>query len=195
MSPEKFHPRALGERVLPLLLLACVHPPPVVEPLPTAGHERAAAEAAARVPDPARGGPPIPAGASPLPPFLGVDRAVARYVGAEACEACHPAAAATWRASAHARAYATLQERKAAYNPACFPCHVTGFGHPGGYAPTPALADVQCEACHGPASAHVSAPAAGYGALPSGAAACVACHTHERSPEFRFSERWGSVGH
>jgi hypothetical protein len=177
-----------------LLLLACTPARPVVEPLPTGEHVAAEARAAALVPDPARGGPPIPEGASPLPPFLGVDRAEARYVGPDVCLGCHPAA---WTETAHAHAMATLAANDAAFNPACFRCHVTGFGHPGGYtgAKTPALAAVTCEACHGPGSAHVGGGKTGYGALPEDGAACVACHTHDNSPDFRFDAYWPRVAH
>ncbi|MFZ5476179.1 MAG: cytochrome c family protein [Myxococcota bacterium] len=175
-----------------IALLACAHP--VREPLPVADHAAAEARAAALVPDPARGGPAVASGASPLPPFRGVDRAVAVYVGPEACLACHPVA---WRDTAHARAMETLEASRAAFDPACFRCHATGFGHPGGYAGarTPALAAVTCEACHGPGSAHVAAPGSGYGVLPEDGAACVACHTHDNSPDFRFDAYWARVAH
>ncbi|MEN9786616.1 MAG: Cytochrome c-554 precursor [Pseudomonadota bacterium] len=154
-----------------------------------------------RVPDLSRGGPPVAEGASPLPPFLGVDRGGARYVGAEACGACHPAAAAVWRASAHAHALSTLRDARAGADPRCLACHVTGLGHPGGWAdagalvPRAALDGVGCESCHGPGSAHAAAPAAGYGALPSDGSACVACHTHDTSPDFRWETRWPRVAH
>ena len=178
-------------------MIAC-HPstlPSVVEPLPSAPFVVAEQAAQARVPDPSRGGPPFQSGASPLPPFLGVDRATARYVGNEPCAMCHPSAALVWSGSAHARAYATLEANKSAFNPACFRCHVTGFGHPGGFTKAPEGVDVGCEACHGPASDHLAAPQAGFGALPHDSSACVACHTHDTSPDFEFPSRWLRVAH
>ncbi len=178
-------------------------PPPVpVEPLPTSYHEQARAEAEGLVPDPARGGPRLHPAASPLPPFAGVDRAEARYVGAGACAGCHPAEAEIWAGSAHARARQTLADSGRGYDPSCLPCHVTGLMHPGGFTSlkeTPQLEHLGCEACHGPGSAHVAASASGgsndYGELPVGAAACVACHTHDNSPDFRFEAYWPAIAH
>jgi hypothetical protein len=191
-----------------LLLVACargpVAPAPTrpAEPLPTAYHDEATSRASARVPDALRGGPPALADASPLPPFLGVSRASARYVGTPVCAACHAEAARAHDASAHAHALDTLITAGAAASPACLSCHVTGFGHPGGWAgarSAPGLDAVGCESCHGPGSDHVSngGTASGdpYGDLPSDASACVACHTHDTSPDFRFEARWLLVAH
>ena len=213
------------------------------DPLATAWHAEMDARAAARVPDPARGGPPIPAQASPLSPFTGVSRGTARYVGDAVCAACHPTAAATLAATPHAHALATLREARAAANPSCFTCHVTGYGHPGGWdprrSPAPAVSDtlpdvtspgralregagplpshaepavetrdlahVGCEACHGPGSDHVAGPPVRgvdrddlrlpYGGLPADGSACVACHTHDTSPDFRWELRWPHLAH
>lgn len=183
-------------------LLACARSRPPTEPLPTAPFDDAAARAAARVPDPARGGPPIARGASPLPPFTGVDRATATYTGSATCAGCHKAAATSWKAQAHARALETLYRARHEFDPDCLPCHVTGYGHPGGYGSGPAANDrpgglgaVGCEACHGPGSDHVASPTASYGALPTDASACVACHTHDTAPEFRWTTSWPQVAH
>lgn len=174
-----------------LWLLACAHR----DPLPEAPFLDAERRAASRVPDPARGGPPVSPTASPLPPFRGVDRATARYVGPGACAACHADAFAAWPATSHARALVPLAEARRDHDPACLRCHVTGLGHPGGFPSADDLAAVTCEACHGPGSAHVAAPGRGYGTLPKGMAACVACHTHDTSPDFAFDERWPLIAH
>jgi hypothetical protein len=86
-----------------------------------------------------------------------------RYVGVARCgeAGCHPKAVATWRTTVHAHAWKTLVDDGRAFSHDCFGCHVTGAGEParGGATlckPEP-LVDVQCEVCHGPASAHVAA--------------------------------------
>jgi hypothetical protein len=177
-----------------ILLAGCLRTPPVADPLPVAPFDAAEAEARARVADPARGGPAIPPDASPLPPFLGVSRASATYVGVAVCASCHDTEAVVWRASAHSTALTGLEAAGRAHDPRCFRCHVTGFGHPGGF-PSGQLGSVGCEACHGPGSDHVAAPARGWGELPRSGAACVACHTWENAPEFRFDAAWERVRH
>lgn len=192
-----------------MALAACRTPAPVVAmPVPVeiveadvVWHREARALADARAPDP---GPPT---ASPLPPFVGVDRGTAVYVGTASCARCHGEAATALSLTAHAHALATLEDANASRDPRCLRCHVVGWGRDGGFpgraapgapedAPTPeALANVGCEACHGPGSAHVAAPAAGYGDLPADGSACVACHTIETSPDFRWDARWPLVAH
>lgn len=172
----------------------------MLEADPAAPFAAAAREASRIVPDPARGGPPVLPLASPLPPFGGVDRARDRYVGAAVCAGCHAAAAAAWQGSPHAQAWGALQRAVASARPDCVRCHSTGALHPGGYdaAAAPALTGVQCEACHGPGSAHVAAGGRGdaaYGRLPASQAACVACHTWESAPDFRFPAAWAVIAH
>lgn len=172
-----------------LLLLACAKEPapplPDFEPHPL-------------IADPARGGPPIFASAAPLPPFDGVSRATATYVGAGRWGSCHADAEAAWKTSQHARAYETLVAKQRAFDPSCLRCHSTGIGHPGGFsgaAATPGLRSVGCESCHGPGSDHAAAPAAGYGRLPTGPAACLPCHTADNSPDFSFTDYWPRIAH
>lgn len=173
-----------------LLLLACVkEPAPVVAP-PFEPHPLIA--------DPARGGPPLFADSAPLPPFTGVSRATATYVGTERCGVCHPQSAVLWPETAHAAAHDTLVGAQRAFDPSCLRCHATGWAHPGGYngrAETAQLRAVGCEACHGPASDHVKSPGSGYGRLPRGPAACLPCHTEDNSPDFSFDAYWPRVAH
>ncbi len=186
-----------------VVLAACGATPepaiePLDEPLSTEAHRAWEHAASTQVPEPARGGPAISSGASPLPPFTQVDRGSARYVGVGQCSACHPDVAEPWVHSAHAEAWDTLEAEGSEHDPRCLPCHVTGMGHPGGFPERPqdeTLVGVQCEACHGPGSDHVSAPQAAYGSILPGGSACVACHTHDTSPDFRWETHWPAVDH
>jgi hypothetical protein len=123
----------------------------------------------------------------------------ARYVGTDACAACHAPALAMWKTTKHAHALATLEQAHRARSPECVPCHVTGYLLPGGpkdiAAATRHFADVGCEACHGPGSNHVEAARAlAAGASPEAAATarsaisrpvppsvCLGCHTPDQT--------------
>ena len=179
-----------------LLLWACAKTTPQApeETLPPEPHSVAMLEAETLVPDPTRGGPPIHPGSAPLPPFQGVSRSTSSYVGAQACQGCHPQAFDTWASSSHAHSMDTLRYDRQEHNPSCLSCHYTGFGHPG--APMRKnLATVGCESCHGPASNHILQPQRGYGALPASGAACVACHTLDNSPDFVWRDYWSAIQH
>jgi|GEM_PF-1223226 len=92
------------------------------------------------------------------------------YVGAAACAPCHAAIVESWQGTAHAFALETLERADYDADPECIGCHVVGWGRDptrawqrvaSGFASasaTAGLAAVQCEACHGPASAHVADP-------------------------------------
>ncbi len=184
-----------------LPLLACHAPRPVaLEPDPNARFEAAAAEAARLVPGPARGGARLVPNASPLPPFVDVDRGKARYVGEPVCAGCHAAADLVWATTPHADAWGSLQHVASSERAGCVGCHSTGFLQPTGFRDPLApgagqLVQVQCESCHGPGSIHVAAPSAPYGELPMSQAACVACHTWETSPDFDWQTAWGRITH
>lgn len=100
------------------------------------------------------------AGVALLPPrfaFSGQSPADATYVGHENCKMCHSDQHKKWLTSKHARAFELLAATDKAADPECLPCHSTGFGKEGGFAPgatDPDLRGVQCEACHGPGSKH-----------------------------------------
>jgi hypothetical protein len=133
-------------------------------------------------------------GQSPLPPFTGVDRSTANYVGSKACKACHALAFQIWETSAHAHAIEALRDAQRDHDPSCIPCHFTGFQHPGSVM-SAAMAKVGCESCHGPASDHLADSSQSFGELPSSGAACVACHTHDNSPDFNWEAYWPQVAH
>ncbi len=139
------------------------------------------------------------------------------YVGSAACAGCHAEEQEQWRRVAtppgkhddlpfgkrHAHAIESLQAQGEAWNPACLPCHTLGYARPGGFrslADTTERAEVGCESCHGPRSAHVAyqkflsgAPDAPKEPPPKPpppreirAETCVACHDRANSPGFKF---------
>ncbi|MBI1756000.1 MAG: hypothetical protein HY248_04470 [Fimbriimonas ginsengisoli] len=119
------------------------------------------------------------------------------FAGSTTCGACHGAATAKWKRSAHARALATLEHEHEAADPDCVRCHTTGLGLSGGFysrARTPALAAVGCESCHGPARDHARSPHRAR--LPKvGLQACQNCHTLEQSPGFDAAMHWQVIRH
>ena len=141
------------------------------------------------------------------PSKLGADmipgvKAGADFAGSEACLACHVSAAGVWRASLHARAFATLVEREADADPNCIGCHTVGFGMPNGYRRefgAQKLVNVGCESCHGPGAQHVAqrqrGETGGAKFRPLGAGDCQKCHHGEFSRPFDFDKFWPLVRH
>ena len=146
---------------------------------------------------------------------VGGDSSAHGYVGAEKCKMCHKGDAKgkvweIWEASAHAKAYQTLvakgdgSEKKAE----CLTCHVTGFGKPSGFVvgdSTKAnLANVGCEACHGPGADYKGmavmkdkAKAKEAGLIMPTEETCKGCH-NDKSPTFKgfnFAEYGKKIEH
>ncbi len=89
------------------------------------------------------------------------------FVGPAQCAPCHLMQFQSWTETTMAKAYVILRpgqrteaKLKANLDPdkdytqdeTCLPCHVTGYGKPGGFQDeesTPFLAGVSCEMCHG----------------------------------------------
>lgn len=120
----------------------------------------------------------------------------ATYVGNEACYSCHQEDARIWKASKHSHAMHTLEVVKHEVDPECVSCHSVGFKYKSGYvdqATTPKLADVGCESCHGPGSAHVKNTKLPLKA--NGEKACEGCHKLENSPNFEFKKYWEKIKH
>jgi hypothetical protein len=146
-------------------------------------------------------------------PAAGTAKA-ADYVGANKCRMCHMKQHKAWGGTSHAKAWAGLHNAdstKAAAMAAalkveikgtpattdeCVRCHVTGFQLATGYPQADStkaanLANVTCEACHGPGSLHVTAAAADKKKFISRSVTanmCVQCHTAATSPNFKFAE-------
>ena len=80
------------------------------------------------------------------------------FAGSASCKPCHEPAYDKWAATGHAHAFAALKKVGSDRDPECVICHVIGLGFESGFVneeKTPQLADVGCENCHGPGSAHV----------------------------------------
>jgi hypothetical protein len=125
------------------------------------------------------------------------------YVGNAACANCHAEAVRSWTASKHAQAMQTLRTSGDDADPGCVACHVVGYGTGRGFLTeqlTPQLADVGCEACHGPRGAHVAfrsgaARAEPEPAGPKGRLACASCHDGKHDPAFQFDSYWPRIAH
>ena len=87
----------------------------------------------------------------------------AAFAGDAQCAECHQAEMAVWQKSGHAQAYKALAEyakhpKGRNFDGECIVCHTVGYEYKTGYInekQTAHLKNVQCEACHGPASLHV----------------------------------------
>jgi hypothetical protein len=108
----------------------------------------------------------------------------ARFVGAPVCQPCHAEEYDQWVGTDHGSAFKTLLTLHRQYNPTCVSCHVTGFEQATGYAfgdmHSP-MANVQCEACHGPGSAHVAAGGDAAIAREPADRLCKTCHSSDHS--------------
>ncbi len=101
--------------------------------------------------------------------FVVTNADAAKYIGAKKCKTCHAKQYKAWKKTLMATSYENLKpgvkaeaKKKAGLEPDkdyttdadCLRCHTTGYGQ-GGFVSmeeTPKLANVQCEACHGPGS-------------------------------------------
>jgi Cytochrome c554 and c-prime len=148
---------------------------------------------------------------------LPTDVAGAEYIGSKKCGMCHKAYAVAWATTPHAKALETLKGADAATaaevakklglpegttsgSNACMSCHVVGLGLPGGYTADAEgaefLANVNCEACHGPGSLHMKAAKADKKSTINAQVTenmCRSCHVPAMSPKFEF-EAWVAKG-
>ncbi|MBI5560845.1 MAG: hypothetical protein HY883_06185 [Deltaproteobacteria bacterium] len=118
------------------------------------------------------------------------------YLGGLICAVCHQPFMDGWKNTGHAGAFAALEKAGKSRDPECVKCHTVGYGEEGGFssgATTPGLANVQCEACHGPGKGHVSDFTMPM--RPVGEEVCLRCHTRENSPDFDFKTYFEKIRH
>jgi hypothetical protein len=130
---------------------------------------------------------PCPEPGKDTPAYIGTDDLPPG--GARACQMCHAAAYEQWKQTPHGRAYDTLARAGRQFDLDCIRCHVTGWKEPGGpcsVAVTEGRRDVQCEACHGPASLHAIDPPGHIERDPQ-EGRCRPCHTPENSTHFEYT--------
>jgi len=138
----------------------------------------------------------------------------AEYIGVNKCKMCHLKQYKAWQETKHSNALANLKKADpkvaadmsaklkielkgtAGQTDGCVGCHVTAFHFAGGYpaadsAKTAAVANVTCEARHGPGSLHASVPMAEKKKFINRAVSanmCMQCHTPTISPGFKYEE-------
>ncbi len=139
------------------------------------------------------------------------------FVGADKCKMCHQGPAKgnvyqIWEKGPHAGAYQVLVDKKdgSEKNEKCVGCHVTGFGKATGYKigdadpKNAALANVGCEACHGPGADYKNmaimkdhAKSVENGLVVPDEKTCMTCH-NKTSPTFKgfdFATYWKKIQH
>jgi predicted CXXCH cytochrome family protein len=121
------------------------------------------------------------------------------------CGNCHIGVQTQWRATAHANAFATI-ENHPARQAFCESCHTTNSlgnvveGQQGGWlgAQVDRYKDVQCESCHGPSINHIRSPSRQNWPLAPMAVGlnmdrgCGQCHSGAHQP---FVEEWARSRH
>ncbi len=118
------------------------------------------------------------------------------YVGLSRCAECHQPFLESWKKTDHANAFISLLRKGKEKDPECLSCHTVGFGKKDGFINmeiTPHLANVQCEACHGPGNEHIqdySEPM-----IPITKDTCMKCHTSQNSPDFNYREYLKRIKH
>ncbi len=206
-------------------------PAPPVDPLPVDPPPADPQPAHPPAPPPE---PPREPAVTPTPP---ADPTFARpwdvwrdeFVGSHTCKKCHFKQHRAWKKAPMSQALATLaptpqdqaelRARKAAVgldpdrdysaDPACTPCHVTGYGAPGGYpppggaVPESGVDGVGCESCHGPGGRYAlekaaaieadrnakfdAAVLAGWGMVTPTTEVCERCH-NPASPTYSLGD-------
>jgi cytochrome c554/c'-like protein len=123
-----------------------------------------------------------------------VPLAADHFLGEKNCRRCHESEYQLYSSQAHAKAFATLVKNQRDSSPECLPCHVVGYGQPGGFATkaaTPDLVNVQCENCHGMGTKHASPDAQAV----VGPDVCLTCHTQQQNPDFDYEKALTHIVH
>jgi YVTN family beta-propeller protein len=149
----------------------------------------------------------------------GAEKPGPRYAGSAACGACHRGREmghqfSLWRASPHAKAWASLGTQRAneiaveqkvqgepQKSPQCLKCHSTGQGGP--FLSSFSVDEgVGCEACHGPGSEYMpeaimrdGRAATVAGLKRPGRATCAPCHEAPGVKPFRYEEAIKQIAH
>ena len=115
-----------------------------------------------------------------VPPGAAAAPATSGYAGGDACQGCHAPAVAFWQKTKHAQAWQALLKKGQQTDAACVGCHIT--------AGLVGLPNVQCEACHGPAAAHMAQPnLRGLVRRDSTEQQCRSCHTPQQTTEWEYA--------
>lgn len=138
-----------------------------------------------------------------LIPVASAEPEKAVFIGAKACESCHPDQYASFKANSNkAHSWNSVLKMLPKLTPAeqkdCFACHTTGYGKPGGFESfekTPHLANLSCEACHGPGSVHAESGDTDDIRRTPDVKSCVTCHNADRIQNFNFKPMLYHGGH
>ena len=125
------------------------------------------------------------------------------FVGSGACESCHEEQYESFqRNSNKAHSWKSVEKMLPKLTESeqrdCFSCHTTGYGQPGGFksmAETPELANLSCEACHGPGSLHAESGDPDDITRTPDSSSCVTCHNGDRIQNFNFKPMLYHGGH
>lgn len=121
--------------------------------------------------------------------------AVDHFIGAELCIRCHQDEGEQWKTTSHSLAWQTLVDAKKDATPECIACHVVGYKQPGGFdsfTATPAMANVQCENCHGMGTQHDAFTSSARMVTEQ---TCITCHHGENDPEFDWDKKAPMIAH
>lgn len=116
------------------------------------------------------------------------------FVGSRVCSQCHESQYKYFKEySKKAHAWDSIEIMKPKLKESelrqCYDCHTTGHGKKGGFTSkeaTPDLADVGCETCHGPGSAHAESGERKLITRRPSTHICASCHSSQRIQDFKF---------